>query len=125
MTISISAYDMNAPDFLDLAAAADAAGFDAVWLGEHVVLPVDYASEHPTHGGADGQHHSGPIVQSDTELLDPWVALGAAAGSTRRLRLATGMYILPLRHPLMTARAACTLHTASGGSSSSGWAPVG
>jgi probable F420-dependent oxidoreductase len=115
MTISISAYDMSAPEFLDLAAAADAAGFDAVWLGEHVVLPVDYASEHPTHGGADEQHHGGPIVQPDTELLDPWVALGAAAGSTRRLRLATGMYIVPLRHPLMTARAACTLHAASGG----------
>ena len=92
-----------------------AAGFDSLWLGEHVVLPLAYGSDHPTSGSETEQHHTGPIVQVDTELLDPWVALAAAAGATRRLRLATGIYILPLRHPLMTARAACTLQAVSGG----------
>jgi probable F420-dependent oxidoreductase len=115
MTISISAYDMNAADFLELAVAADGAGFDALWLGEHVVLPLAYGSDHPTSGTETEQHHAGPIVQVDTDLLDPWVALGAAAAATRRLRLATGIYILPLRHPLTTARAACTLQAVSGG----------
>jgi probable F420-dependent oxidoreductase len=115
MTISISAYDMRATDFLDLAVAADAAGFDAIWLGEHVVLPLAYDSDHPTSGIEGEQHHAGPIVQVDTELLNPWVALGAAAGATERLRLATGIYILPLRHPLVTARAACTLQAVSRG----------
>ena len=115
MTVGISAYDISAHDLLDLAVAADDAGFDTLWLGEHVVLPLAYATEHPTAGAADAHHHAGPIVQAETELLDPWVALGAAAGATTRLRLATGMYILPLRHPLITARAACTLHDASRG----------
>src|ERR1700736_2035957 len=100
MTVGISAYDITATDLLDLSIAADDAGFDTLWLGEHVVLPLAYGTEHPTHGDADQQHHAGPIVQADTELLDPWVALGAVAGATTRLRLATGMYILPLRHPL-------------------------
>ncbi len=116
MTVSICAYDMAAPDLLDLAVAADELGFDSLWLGEHLVLPVGYETAHPTTGAStDHHHHAGPIVSSDTELLDPWVELAAIAGATRRLRLATGIYILPLRHPLMTARAACTLQEVSGG----------
>ena len=43
------------------------------------------------------------------------VALGAVAGATTRIGLATGMYILPLRHPLAVARATCTLQEVSGG----------
>jgi probable F420-dependent oxidoreductase len=116
MRVGISVYDMRAADLVDLAVAADDAGFDAVWLGEHVVLPVGYASEHPTvDDGEAHQHVVGPIVSPGTELVDPLVALGAVAGATGSLRLATGMYILPLRHPLTTARATHTLHEASGG----------
>jgi len=115
MTIGISAYDMPAPELLALAVAADQLGFDALWLGEHVVLPVGYGSDHPTSGETAAQHHSGPIVGPATELLDPFVMLGAIAGATRRLRLATGIYLLPLRHPLITARAACTAQDVSGG----------
>ena len=115
MSVGISVYDMTMSDVRQLAVAADEAGFDAVWLGEHVVLPVDYASEHPTAGGGGHEHITGPIVHPDTELLDPWVALGALAEATTRLRLATGIYILPVRHPLITARSAATLQAASGG----------
>src|SRR2546430_16783215 len=104
MNIGISAYDMAAGDFLDLARAADQLGFDTIWLGEHLVLPVDYASIHPTKATEGQQHHTGPIVDPNTKLLDPLVALAAVAGATTRLRLATGIYILPLRQPLLTAR---------------------
>jgi len=115
VTIGISVYDMPAGEVLALATAADELGFDAIWLGEHVVLPVGYGSTHPTQGQHTEGPITGPIISPDTELLDPWVMLGAIAGSTQRLRLATGMYILPLRHPLLTARAACTLQDASRG----------
>jgi probable F420-dependent oxidoreductase len=115
MTVGLSVYDLAVPDLLELAAAAEDAGFDAIWLGEHVLLPVGYASEHPTHGVNGHEHITGPIVHPDTELVDPMVALAAAAGATRRIRLATGIYILPLRHPLVTARAAATLQEASAG----------
>jgi probable F420-dependent oxidoreductase len=115
VNVGLSAYDLAAPDLLDLARAADESGFDAIWLGEHVVLPVGYASEHPTHRIDDHEHIAGPIVSPDTELVDPMVALAAVAGATTRIRLATGIYILPLRHPLLTARAAATLHEVSGG----------
>ena len=85
---------------------------------------MGYASEHPTHDVDDHEHIAGLIVSSETELLDPMVALAAVAGATTYIRLATGVYILPLRHPLMTA--AATLYEVSAGRfSCSAWAPDG
>jgi probable F420-dependent oxidoreductase len=116
VTISICAYNMPARELLALAVAADEFGFDSLWLGEHIILPLGYTSEHSTAGSsADHEHVKGAIVSPDTALVDPWVGLAAITGATRRLRVATGVYILPLRHPLLTARAACTLHEVSGG----------
>jgi probable F420-dependent oxidoreductase len=113
--IGLTAYDIHAAEFLDLAAAADEAGFSSLWLGEHVVLPIGYSTDHPTKVQPGVQHHSGPIVSADTELVDPLVQLGAAAAVTRRIELATGIYILPLRHPLAVARSACTVQEIAGG----------
>jgi probable F420-dependent oxidoreductase len=109
MKIGLTAYDVPATEFVNLAAAADDAGFSSLWLGEHVVLPIGYSTEHPTKEQPGVQHHTGPIVSPDTELVDPLVQLGAAAAVTRRIELATGIYILPLRHPLAVARSACTV----------------
>ncbi len=115
VSIGLSVYDMTAPDLLEMAVAADEAGFDAIWLGEHIVLPMDYDTAHPTAGTAGHHHIRGPIIKPDTELLDPWTALGMVAGATNRIRLATGIYLLPLRHPLTTARCGFTLQEASRG----------
>lgn len=114
LTVGLSVWDLAGPDLLDLARAADEAGFDAVWLGEHVVLPTGYRSDHPTSGQA-GEHHTGPVLDPGTELLEPFTALGAVAGATTRLGLATGIHLPALRHPLLTARAAATLAELSGG----------
>ncbi|WP_395103825.1 TIGR03619 family F420-dependent LLM class oxidoreductase [Actinomadura sp. SCN-SB] len=115
MKIALSLYDLEPRDLLDLATAADEFGFGGLWLGEHLVLPVEYGSAHPTHGQSGHQHHTGAIIDPATELMDPLVALGGAAAYTSRLTLATGIYLLPLRHPLLTARAVATLHELSGG----------
>jgi len=115
MRIGLTSYDVHAREFLDLAAAADEAGFSSLWLGEHVVLPIGYATEHPTTVQPDQHHHTGPIVSPDTELVDPLVQLGAAAAVTSRIELATGIFILPLRHPLAVARSACTVQELAGG----------
>jgi probable F420-dependent oxidoreductase len=115
MRVGLSVYDIGAPELVDLAEAADGLGFDAVWLGEHILHPAGYTSAHPTHGTAAHAHHAGPIVDPSTELIDPLVALGAAATRTTRIGLATGIHLLPLRHPLLTARAAATLQDLSGG----------
>ncbi len=115
MKIGLTAYDIHAIEFLDLAAAADEAGFSSLWLGEHVVLPIGYSSEHPTTAQPGTQHHTGPIVSPDTELVDPLVQLGAAAAVTGTIELATGIFILPLRHPLAVARSVCTVQEIAGG----------
>jgi probable F420-dependent oxidoreductase len=109
MRIGLTAYDVHAAELLELARAADEAGFDSLWLGEHIVLPIAYDTPHPTKEQPGVQHHTGPIVSPETELVDPLLNLGAAAAVTKRLRLATGIYVLPLRHPLTIARSTCTL----------------
>jgi len=113
--VGLSAYDITATELVHLATAADDAGFESLWLGEHVVLPIGYGSEHPTTGDTAHQHHTGPIVEPSTILLEPLVALSACAAVTTHLRLATGIFILPLRHPLLTARMTLTLQDVAGG----------
>jgi len=120
MRIGISSYDLPVTDFLAMSAAGEAAGFDGVWLGEHVVAPIAYDSSHPTQPASAGskgraEHAGKPIVDVSVELLDPLLALTAAAMRTRKFRLATGIYLVGLRHPLLTARAGVTLHDLSGG----------
>lgn len=117
MKFGISVYNVGPAELVDIAVEAEAAGFDSLWLGEHLVLPCDYETVHPTHTGGrqKAETHFPRIIDPDTELTDPWVGLAAAAAVTRRIRLATGIYILPLRHPLLTARAAATLAELSGG----------
>src|ERR1700712_4513474 len=115
MKIGLTAYDIPAQEFVEIARAADEAGFDSLWVGEHIVLPIGFTTAHPTKQQPGVQHHTGPIVNPDTELVDPLVQLAAAASVTTRLRLATGIFVLPLRHPLTTARAVCTLQELAGG----------
>src|SRR5437763_9584730 len=59
-----------------LARAAEAAGFDSLWVGEHVVVP-------------DPQVPPSPMAPED-RMLDPVVSLTFLAGCTERVRLATG-----------------------------------
>jgi len=113
--VGLSVYNISAADLVDLAVAADELGFESLWLGEHIVLPLEYGSEHPTTGATAHRHHAGPIIDPSTILVDPLVALSAAAAATNRIKLATGIYLLPLRPPLVTARMTATLHDVSHG----------
>ena len=113
LQIGLSAYDLPAADFLSLARAADQAGVHSLWLGEHVFHPKVYTSVHP--GSHQTQHHTGPLVQEHTHLLDPLTTLAAAAAVTSRIRLATGIFVLPLRDPVLVSRALLTLDEISAG----------
>lgn len=113
MQVGLSVYNIDAGDLVDLARAAEDAGFASLWLGEHVVLPVGYSSEHPTTGTRTAARQ--PIVDPATKLLDPLVALAACAAVTRRITLATGILLVPLRPPLLAARMVHTLHGLSAG----------
>jgi probable F420-dependent oxidoreductase len=111
-SIGLSAYGMTVSELVELASCADELGFDALWLGEHVFRPTGYGSEHPTTGTV--QHHT-TIVDTDTELTDPWIAHAAIAAVTSRIKLGTAVYVTALRHPLLTARATISVQEFSGG----------
>lgn len=82
------------PGFLvEAAVAAEQAGFDALFLWDHVYRPV-------TDPG---------------ELLDPWVVMGAQAHATDRLRLGPMVTPLTRRRPIKLAREILTLDRLSGG----------
>ncbi|MCW2896153.1 MAG: class F420-dependent oxidoreductase [Actinomycetia bacterium] len=93
---------MSRPDVLaEAARAAEAAGFDSVWAGEHVVLP-------------DPQVPPSPMRPQDP-ALDPLLALAWAAAHTATIRLATGIVILPQRNPVVLAKQVATLDVLSAG----------
>src|ERR1700758_275856 len=84
-----------------VAQAAEAAGLDSVWTGEHVVLPDPQVPPSPVPPGV--------------AMLDPAVALAFVAGATQRVRLGTGVIILPQRNPLVLAKELASLDVLSGG----------
>ncbi|WP_103936322.1 TIGR03619 family F420-dependent LLM class oxidoreductase [Thermomonospora echinospora] len=106
--VGLSAYDMSATEFTELAVAAERCGFDTLWLGEHVLAPASGGDAHPTTGNQP-VHHTGSVVDPAVRLADPLTALAAAAARTSRIGLATGIYLLPLRHPLATAQITATV----------------
>jgi len=98
------------PDNLvEFAQAAEESGCDSLWVPEHLIWPAELSSPYPYR--SDG----GPPVPSDVLLYDPWVLLGAVATATTRIKLGTCVYVLPLRDPLVTARAVATLDVMSAG----------
>jgi probable F420-dependent oxidoreductase len=119
MSVGLSVYyNVDANDAVQLAVAAEELGFDAIWFGEHP-FSIEYTSEratgYSTHHHVGGRHKGSVVDTSVSHLLDPWVALGAMSSVTTRLRLATGVIALPLRHPLMVAHHAASLHAFSNG----------
>ena len=92
-----------------IAARAEEVGYGSVFVPDHVVFPVRVESPYPYT--PDG---SFPFAL-DTPLYDPWVILSTIAAATSTIRLGTGIYVLPLRHPLVTARAVTSLDVLSGG----------
>lgn len=91
------------------ARAAEEAGFESLWLVEHVVMAVEYTSTYPY----DPSGRS-PFT-ADVAQPDPLVWLGYVAAATTRIRLATSVIILPQRNPLILAKEAATLDRLSGG----------
>ena len=92
-----------------LAQLAENSGFESVWTFEHVLVPVEYESKYPYN--PEGKM-GGP---SDTNFIDPLVALSHLAAHTKTLRLGTGVNILPQVNPLYMAKQAASLDFVSGG----------
>jgi probable F420-dependent oxidoreductase len=93
-----------------IAEQADRLGFGTLWAPEHVVLFDRYPeSKYPY--SEDGAF----AVPSTTDWMDPFVALTWAAAHTSRIRLATGICLVPEHNPLVLAKAIASLDHLSGG----------
>ena len=93
-----------------LAAKAEALSFESLWTVEHVLVPSGYQSKYPYDpsgkmaGGAES-----------FDLPDPLIWLAYVAAATERIKLATGILILPQRNPAITAKEVATIDALSGG----------
>jgi probable F420-dependent oxidoreductase len=92
-----------------LARTLEAAGFDSLWVSDHVVLPEQMKSRYPF--AADGV----ATWPSTTPYIEALVALAMMAAATERPTLGTAVLVLPLRHPIIFAKQAASIDVASGG----------
>ena len=91
------------------AEAAERVGVATLWVGEHVVLfdrqdskyPYSPGGEFPLPGGAD--------------WLDPFITLTFAAAMTKKIRLATGICLVPEHNPVVLAKEVASLDRLAGG----------
>jgi probable F420-dependent oxidoreductase len=90
-----------------LAAAVEERGLDALFMGEHIHIPVSPRIPYPL-----------PVMSPEyLRMLDMMVALTAAAAATRRIRLASGVCLLTAHDPIILAKQFASLDVVSGGRS--------
>jgi probable F420-dependent oxidoreductase len=89
--------ESTAPVMAACVRAAEGAGFESVWITDHIAIPPDDAE------GSGGRY------------VDPLVTLAWMAGFTRRIRLGTGVMVVPYRTALPFAKQVAALQELSGG----------
>jgi probable F420-dependent oxidoreductase len=88
-------------------------GFESVWLPEHPVMPV--ATRPPQSSVSDRVFENQQVPEWYTRIPDPFVTLMAVASSTSRLKLGTGVCLVPEHEPITLAKTIATLDLFSGG----------
>jgi probable F420-dependent oxidoreductase len=88
---------------------AEALDYESAWIGEHIIVPVVSASKYPY--SPDGRFPA-PL---DVPFHDPMLALAYAAALTSKIRLATGIFVVPIRNAITTAKAVASLDVLSAG----------
>ena len=92
-----------------IARTGEELGYDALFTGDHILVPRNIASPYPyTEGGEFPGSPSG-------ESMEQLTLLAFLAGQTSRIRLVTSVIIVPHRNPLVAAKALATLDVLSGG----------
>jgi len=104
----LAAMTAQGGDIAEIARATEAAGFESLWIPEHPVIPAAMKTVFPfTPDGKLPEHYG--------RWADPFVGLAAAAAVTKRIKLGTGICIVPERETLITAKLVASLDLLSGG----------
>src|SRR5262245_32019356 len=85
---------------VELGRALEERGFESLWLPEHSHIPLSRHSPFPQGGELPKKYY---------DVMDPFVLLGAAAAVTMRLKLATGICLVPQRDAIQTAKAVASI----------------
>jgi probable F420-dependent oxidoreductase len=109
MKFALDAAGLSARHYPEVAELAEANGFSSIWIPEHLVMPVEVP---PGYSYTPDQYSP---MRPETPLFDPFVVLAGVATRTTTIGLGTGVFVLPLRHPISVARSAVTLDRMSGG----------
>jgi probable F420-dependent oxidoreductase len=95
--------------WIDTAKAVEEAGFESLWVPEHLIMPMLMT-------GAPNTPHAGePPISASTPAYDPWVQIATMAAATSTLRFGTNVYNIGLRHPFITTRALTTVDAVASG----------
>ena len=108
MELAITFGQLNPRAWDEVALAADALGYESVWLPEHLVFPLDVQGQL-----VPGEEH--PPVPSTVPIFDACAYLAYLAAKTERVKLGTFVYLLGIRHPFISARGFATVDVLSGG----------
>ncbi len=92
----------------EIAREVENLGYESFFIPEHPVIPIGFKTPLPGGGGGTLPEHYG-------RWFDPFVALSIAAAVTKRVKLGTGICLLPEREPIITAKTIATLDVISGG----------
>jgi probable F420-dependent oxidoreductase len=92
-----------------VAKRAEELGFESYWVGDHTIVPVESSTPYP------GAKHDGREPYYVSELPDPLLALARAGATTSRIKLGTGITLIPERNPILTAKQVATLDDGCGG----------
>ncbi|HEX2886212.1 LLM class F420-dependent oxidoreductase [Vineibacter terrae] len=98
-----TAYSMSP---VTLGRALEERGFESLWVPEHSHIPLSRKTPYPA---------GGPLIRPYYDLMDPFLALNAAASVTTRLKVGTGVCLMNQRDPIITAKMVSTLDQLSGG----------
>jgi probable F420-dependent oxidoreductase len=85
-------------DLVEIAKLAESVGFTGLLLSDHVFVPMERHSKYPYSPTGE------PDFQGTSPFPDPFLTMAVLAQHTTRLRFATNVYILPLRHPIEVAK---------------------
>ena len=88
---------------IEVARHAEQCGYEGIILAEHIYYPKNTQSHY--YYAPDGRSPQ----TAEMEFADPLISFAAAAAVTKRLKMMTGIYVLPLRHPIEAAKNMATL----------------
>ena len=92
-----------------VAKRAEELGFESYWVGDHTIVPVRSSVQYP------GAKDNGREPEYLWQLPDPLIVLARAGAATSRIKLGTGICLVPERNPILTAKQVATLDDSCGG----------